>query len=214
MMTNFRQASSLGRPHERSASAVAAIRPRGERNGLHRCERLDATPLNESTINAIGLRISAVGDLRMARIVPSLAVAVIDRLFPHSSSLGRGSMYEEAAIPKLRAVIELVKEIPTELLSLRAEDYSALVISTASINATLEHWPESAYRQTFEIDELDPISLIRHVLAQCPDEFSLAEHCLAGLSHGYRTARKYPAGREHGSVRSVVGIEGGVVSGC
>src|ERR1700730_13985461 len=64
-MTNFRQASSLGRPHERSASAVAAIRPRGERNGLHRCERLDATPLNESTINAIGLRISAVGDLRM-----------------------------------------------------------------------------------------------------------------------------------------------------
>jgi|HubBroStandDraft_6_1064221.scaffolds.fasta_scaffold170353_1 hypothetical protein len=107
----------------------------------------------------------------MARIVPSLAVAVIDRLFPHSSSLGRGSMYEEAAIPKLRAVIELVKEIPTELLSLRAEDYSALVISTASINATLEHWPESAYRQTFEIDELDPISLIRHVLAQCPDEF-------------------------------------------
>jgi hypothetical protein len=83
-------------------------------------------------------------------------------------------MYESDAVPRLEAIVELVKEIPTELLNIPAPMYAELFLAVESIKSTIAHWPQGAYRQTFTIFDLDPVTLIRHILAQCPDEFPSA----------------------------------------
>lgn len=96
----------------------------------------------------------------MARIVPTLVVAAINQFFSFSvrDEVENGRWYEREQIPNLRAVIELVRKIPTELISVRSEYYADIIASIAGIEATLAHWPEAHFRE--RLIPLRPVALL------------------------------------------------------
>jgi hypothetical protein len=73
----------------------------------------------------------------MPRIVPGQVVDFIERIFPQSTgphTLGRGNAGQ------LSALVNLVDEIPDELLAMDSNSYAGLVCSVAQIRETLAAW--------------------------------------------------------------------------
>jgi hypothetical protein len=108
----------------------------------------------------------------MSRVVPSEVVKLIDRIFPPSggtSTLGRGNAGQ------LSALVNLVDEIPDELLTMDSNSYAGFVCSVAHIRETLATWVGDRSAR----GNLDPIpgfpnesavTLIHKAIAKCPDE--------------------------------------------
>jgi hypothetical protein len=112
----------------------------------------------------------------MVKVVPSQVVEVIDQIFPnvkaqkdnHQSRLpiGRESQNEVAAI------VELVNQIPSELIILTPEDYSILQLAISALKNTLPIWKHRDYELLLiqGHGNLNPITIIRNALSKCPDE--------------------------------------------
>jgi hypothetical protein len=104
----------------------------------------------------------------MTKVVPSQVVALIDRVYPSAPPDMR--VYSgDAAI--LAAIINLVDDIPIELLALSGADYTGLVVGLESMGAAIERWnyrggddPPRTY------DGKSPVYLVRAALSICPDE--------------------------------------------
>jgi hypothetical protein len=58
----------------------------------------------------------------VSRAFPSQVVVVIDQEFPQTRQEGQGSIKRPDA-PRLRGIVDLVKQIPSELLAVPPEDY-------------------------------------------------------------------------------------------
>lgn len=113
----------------------------------------------------------------MPRIVPSQIVELIDQMFPWAKeqpdlkekrlSVSRSESFSVAAL------INLVEQIPQELLVLHSHPYAALIASTAALKTALEIWNlrDYAIERIPGFGNRNPIALIRHALAVCPDEF-------------------------------------------
>jgi hypothetical protein len=98
----------------------------------------------------------------MPKIVPSQVVDLIDQIFPGAEtsdnfSINRGHSNTAAAI------VELIDQIPTELLVLPAEKYAALISAVASLRTTIEVWKmrEWGLDKTPGFGKINPILLIR-----------------------------------------------------
>jgi hypothetical protein len=113
----------------------------------------------------------------LPRIVPSQVVELIDQMFPSAKDQPdlkekRFSIARDHAF-SVAAIIDLVEQIPSELLALRSHSYAALVASVAALRTALETWNLRDYG----IDRIpgfgnrNPVTLIRNALAECPDEF-------------------------------------------
>ena len=112
----------------------------------------------------------------MPRVVPSQVVEVIDQVFPNLKdqkdisqdrfSINRDHQNEVAAI------VELIDQIPSELIKLDPKDYTALQLAISAIKNTLPTWK----LRDFGLDRihgygyLNPVTLIRNALVKCPDE--------------------------------------------
>jgi hypothetical protein len=104
----------------------------------------------------------------MPRVVPSQVVELIDQLFPQSAvnkklRIGSG--------PQSAAVVNLVKEIPPELLALSGQDLSDYYVALTMIENTEQ--ARLALQRGLEVPEhrgMSTIFLLRSVLAKCPDE--------------------------------------------
>ncbi len=118
----------------------------------------------------------------MPRVVPSQVVEFIDGFFPFAANeresrnhvLGIG-MREASG---LTAVIDLVQQIPHQLIALEGRQYAALITGLAALRIAVSRWQEQGrsdltYFSAF--NDLSPVYLIRTALAVCPDEFPLAE---------------------------------------
>jgi hypothetical protein len=112
----------------------------------------------------------------MSRVVPSQVVEVIDQVFPNVKgqkdnqqnrfSIGRGHQNEVAAI------VELVEQIPSELIKLDPKDYTAFQLAITAIKNTLPTWKLRDYGldRIHGYGNLNPVTLIRNALIKCPDE--------------------------------------------
>ena len=104
----------------------------------------------------------------MTKVVPSQVVALIDRVYrsaPPDMKVYSG----DSAI--LAAIINLVDDIPVELLTISGEDYTGLVVGLESMGAAIDRWnhrggddPPRNY------DGKSPVYLVRAALGKCPDE--------------------------------------------
>jgi len=119
----------------------------------------------------------------MPRILPSQAVKSIERLFPESVK-PQARNIEVSGMPnmtfKFQAVLDLVDQIPPELITLTDEDYAIFSASISALRWGLNHptqgsrglvillFPISEYGNT------NPIALIFDMLGKCPDEFPSA----------------------------------------
>ena len=109
----------------------------------------------------------------MTRVVPSQAVATIEQLVPGSLNSKSRATHSYGQAGLLRGIVNLVGQIPQELLILPADRYSDLVLSIGAIEQCLLMWASrDAHNFLLQnVNGRDPLVLIREALLQCPDEY-------------------------------------------
>jgi hypothetical protein len=107
----------------------------------------------------------------MTRVVPTQAVATIDQLFPHvQSGAAPQATYTALAARELRGIVDLIRQIPQELLILPADQYADLVLGLGAIEQQLGTWA-SRDDTLRPVKGVDPLALVRRALLKCPDEY-------------------------------------------
>jgi HAMP domain-containing protein len=108
------------------------------------------------------------------RVVPSQVCAFIKNL-PNYVGPGDIASVGQLGSASLTALLDLVDQIPNELLTMDTVSYTSLVRAKAEIKDTLDIWianrnaghslaPHQIHKS------LDPVALIGNALSQCPDE--------------------------------------------
>lgn len=108
----------------------------------------------------------------MPRVVPSVVVNTIDLLWPRL----KDDDINKTNSGEIAGVLDLVYQIPEELLPLDPVAYAELVIARAHIKHQLESWA-SAPRDpgwlgpVHGLNNRRPVNIIRDALANCDDSF-------------------------------------------
>jgi len=113
----------------------------------------------------------------MTRVFPSQVVAFIERMFPggmqQSPEKIRTWQLPHTDAATLAALIEMVGEIPPELVPVEASKYMELTASRAAIREVLEIWRSRGGVGTLDhvsaIGDLHPVALIHRALVGLPD---------------------------------------------
>jgi hypothetical protein len=76
----------------------------------------------------------------------------------------------------LRGIINLVKEVPPEMIVLPEDVYADLILATSAIENQLEIWISlgaggAGHSVLQPVKGIDPVLLILEALDQCPDEY-------------------------------------------
>lgn len=114
----------------------------------------------------------------MPRVLPSQAVSVIGQMFPFAATqvdeeharveLGMGHSSQ------LAAIVDLVEQIPAELILLDNVRYAEFTAGLAAIRNALKMWLARgdvfSLRNITGFGNLNPVTLLRRALVQCPDE--------------------------------------------
>jgi hypothetical protein len=114
----------------------------------------------------------------MAQVYPSQVVTVIHTLFPFTENqketqrVPLGQEYQD----RLTAILDLVDQIPSELINLSGEDYADFSISRSIIRSKVNTWRTRGvgpleYMPSYRTQELNPLTVLRKCLERCPDEF-------------------------------------------
>ena len=108
----------------------------------------------------------------MARVMPSQVVQTIDELFPHAAKDRPDTVLQAAHGSQLLGILNLLKDIPVELMTLMPADYSDLILAKSTIEEHLEHWrARGNVGDMANVKRFDAVTVIRRVLAKCPDEY-------------------------------------------
>ena len=118
----------------------------------------------------------------MPRVVPSQVVTFIEELFPQfkpevpDRSQMVGLMIEQCY--KFQGVLDLVDQIPSELITLDNRDYSAFVSSVSAIRIVMANPKSRGHGMLIvrlepisEFGNINPLAILRDLLSKCPDEF-------------------------------------------
>jgi hypothetical protein len=115
------------------------------------------------------------------RVLPSQVVALIDSSFPNArpqqedpTNQSRQWEIGLGATTTLAALVDLVEEIPRELLVLESERYvellTALEVIRTAIRTMQSRGDVHPLRKISGFSDLNPVTLIRRALASCPDQ--------------------------------------------
>jgi hypothetical protein len=108
----------------------------------------------------------------MARVMPSQVVQTIDELFPHAAKDGRGAVLDAGHSSQLLGILNLLKDVPGELITLTSADYSGLILAKSTIEEHLAVWrARGNVGSMAHVKGLDAVTVIRRALAKCPDEY-------------------------------------------
>jgi hypothetical protein len=101
--------------------------------------------------------------------MPSQVVQTIDELFSQAAQ-GRGDLQLQAShSPLLIGILNLVKAIPPELITVPANVYADLVLAMSTIEYHLNVWTSRGPSGGLaSVKGSDVVTLIRKVLVQCP----------------------------------------------
>jgi hypothetical protein len=113
----------------------------------------------------------------MARVYPTQVVAFIERMFPdgmqQSPEKIRTWRFGHTYAEQLAALIEMVDQIPPELMPAEASKYFELTASRATIREVLETWRSRGGVGTLDhisaLGDLHPVGLIHRALFGLPD---------------------------------------------
>ena len=97
----------------------------------------------------------------MPRVMPTEAVRTIRRLFP---GIGRHNVLQTYSLGNanaLRGVINLVKEVPSELIVLPEDVYANMILATSAIENQLDLWISRGDVSVLRaVNGADPVLLI------------------------------------------------------
>src|SRR5260370_20457393 len=69
-------------------------------------------------------------------------------------------------------ILNLLKDVPDELIILTPTDYSELVLAKSTIEEHLAHWRSRGnVGEMAHVKGFDVVTVIRRALAKCPDEY-------------------------------------------
>jgi hypothetical protein len=117
----------------------------------------------------------------MSRILPSQVVAIINKFFPENRrEESKGLQYWQISgeySGQCAAILNMVDQIPSELITLEGENYAKYITAVSVIRNQIEIWKSQRsihLKGIREFDSLNPVTLLRHTLEFCPDEFPAA----------------------------------------
>jgi hypothetical protein len=104
--------------------------------------------------------------------MPSQVVQTIDDLFPHAKQNKRDYAVGPGAGSQLLGILNLLKDVPDELITPTAGDYAELVLAKSTIQEHLEHWrARGNVGDMAQVKRFDAVTVIRRAMANCPDEY-------------------------------------------
>jgi hypothetical protein len=104
----------------------------------------------------------------MPRVVPSQVVELIEQTWPNASD--DMSVHSADGGP-ISGVVQLVSEIPPELIALSGKDYSDFITSIQALIYALDRWlHRGGDEPPRSIDRKSPIVIVRDLLKRCPDQ--------------------------------------------
>jgi hypothetical protein len=107
----------------------------------------------------------------MTRIVPSQIVETVERLFTGPSKGAGTAQLTYERLFHLQGIIGLLRQLPSELLTVGAAESADLTVATAAIELTLMRYSNGQWPISLEpVSGEDVIHTIRRVLDQCSDE--------------------------------------------
>jgi hypothetical protein len=110
----------------------------------------------------------------MPRVVPSQVGAFIDTL-PSYATVQETVSLNHLGSAALVAILDLVEEIPDELLTMDNASYASFAYAKAQIRDVLDIWianrnaGHSPLSRQYHVSQ-DPVALLRRALSQCSDE--------------------------------------------
>ncbi len=108
----------------------------------------------------------------MARVMPSQLLQTIDELFPHAAKGNVRAMLTIGASAQLIGILNLLKDVPDELMTVPPAEYADLVLARSTIEETLGYWKARGdVGEMAPVKGCDVVTIIRRVLAKCPDEY-------------------------------------------
>jgi hypothetical protein len=113
----------------------------------------------------------------MPNVMPSQVVLVIEKFFSHVTKNNPGDgLIHSGQLDSLQGVVNLIREIPSELINVRPDQYADMVLAIAIIEE------QGKFRigrgtsfQLPAIKSVDVATVLYRVLSQCPDEFPPAD---------------------------------------
>lgn len=113
----------------------------------------------------------------MPQVIPSQAVALIDRIFPWAAQSEQGEKGHEIIAGKsggISVIVDAIEKIATELITLEGGEYVSFAVSLTTLKHALTRWDNEGgtYKipvHTPGFDNVSPIILLRSALAKCPD---------------------------------------------
>jgi hypothetical protein len=107
----------------------------------------------------------------MTRIVPSQIIETIERLFTgESNGVGTVALSHERLF-HLQAIVDLLRQLPSELLAVSAAEFADLTVALAAIESTLLRYHHGQFPiALLPVSGEDVIHTIRRVLGECRDE--------------------------------------------
>ena len=113
----------------------------------------------------------------MPRVVPSQVISFIDSVFPWASAqqVNNAANLTRQRASGLTGLLDLVEQVPEELLTMNGSEYSALVCSVAAIRERLELWrAQQAVENELVflegLPQLSPVRLIHDAISHCLDD--------------------------------------------
>jgi hypothetical protein len=103
----------------------------------------------------------------LPKVIPSQVVALIESIYPKAQPNMQVSSRDAAV---LAAIINLVDDIPEELLTISGEDYSNFVFALESMGAAVDRWTQRGGDEPPRpIKHVSPVIVVRETLLNCPD---------------------------------------------
>jgi len=107
--------------------------------------------------------------------MPSQVVQTIDELFPHAARNMPDAVLGAGGGSQYLGILNLLKDVPDELIILTPANYSELVLAKSTIEEHLAHWRSRGnVGNTAHVKGFDVVTVIRRALAKCPDGFVYA----------------------------------------
>lgn len=104
----------------------------------------------------------------MANVVPSDVVAAIVEHFGIRSEI-EPRLNHDSNIPA-RLIVALMRELPSELITLPSEEYRQLRWCTSVLEEATTRWALGDFNPVFSRGRKDPIETIRRLLLKCSDQ--------------------------------------------
>ena len=108
----------------------------------------------------------------MSKVMPSQLVQAIDGLFPHAAKNIQNAALGAGSSPQLFCILNLLKDVPDELINLPSDEYADLVLAKSTIEETLAIWRSRGnVGDMAHVKGSDAVTVIRRALSRCPDEY-------------------------------------------